>query len=50
MAAWAVALGAVAVLAGLWLSLRFDTPAGPSIVAAAAGIFALSLIPLRQAR
>ncbi len=50
MAAWAVALGAVAVLAGLWLSLRFDTPAGPSIVSAAAGIFALSLIPLRRAR
>lgn len=47
MAAWAVAVGAVAVVAGLWLSLLFDTPAGPSIVAAAAGLFGLSLIPRR---
>ncbi len=50
MAAWAVALGSAAVLAGLWLSLRFDTPAGPSIVAAAAGLFALSLIPMPHTR
>ncbi|WP_366557758.1 hypothetical protein [Albidovulum sp.] len=34
-------------MAGLWLSLLFDTPAGPSIVAAAAGLFGLSLIPFR---
>lgn len=47
MAAGAVAVGAVAVVAGLALSLALDTPAGPSIVAAAAVIFALSLIPLR---
>src|SRR5690606_39125130 len=47
MAAWAVVVGAVAVVAGLWLSLLFDTPAGPSIVAAAAGLFGLSLIPFR---
>lgn len=47
MAAWAVVVGAVAVVAGLWLSLLFDTPAGPSIVAAAAGLFGLSLIPVR---
>ncbi len=45
MAVWAVALGALAVLAGLGASLGFDTPAGPSIVAAAAAIFALSLVP-----
>jgi zinc transport system permease protein len=47
MAARAVVVGAVAVVAGLWLSLLFDTPAGPSIVAAAAGLFGLSLIPFR---
>lgn len=50
MAAWAVGLGIVAVLGGLWASLGFDTPAGPSIVAAAAAIFCLSLIPGRSAR
>jgi len=44
MAVGAVVLGAVSVVAGLWASLAFDTPAGPSIVAAAAGLFALSLI------
>jgi zinc transport system permease protein len=44
MAAGATACGATAVVAGLWLSLRFDTPAGPSIVAAAAMIFVLSLM------
>lgn len=43
MAFGAIAIGAAAALLGLWGSLRFDTPAGPSIVAAAAGCFALSL-------
>jgi zinc transport system permease protein len=38
-----VALGVVAVLLGLGLSLEADTPAGPSIVAAAAGGFAAAL-------
>ncbi len=47
MALFATAFGALSVLGGLWLSLRLDTPAGPSIVAAAAVIFALSLIPRR---
>ncbi len=42
MAAMAVVFGAAASLAGLGLSLWQDTPAGPSIVAAAAGIFAVS--------
>jgi zinc transport system permease protein len=32
MALVAAALGAVSALGGLWLSLRLDTPAGPSIV------------------
>jgi len=43
MAVLAVALGAAAVLAGLGLSMRFDTPAGPSIVSAAAAFFAGSV-------
>jgi zinc transport system permease protein len=42
MAVMAVAIGAVSSLAGLQLSLWQDTPAGPSIIAAAALIFALS--------
>ncbi len=47
MALWSAILGAVSVVAGLWASLAFDTPAGPSIVAASAALFALSLIPFR---
>jgi len=43
MAALAMAVGALAVLAGLAMSLRLDTPAGPSIVAAAAAGFAAAL-------
>ena len=43
MAGLAVVLGAVASLAGLALSLWQDTPAGPSIVTAAAGLFAVSV-------
>lgn len=42
MAGWAVCAGALAVLAGLYASLALDTPAGPSIVVAAALLFALS--------
>ena len=42
MAATAIVIGAVSALAGLSLSLWQDTPAGPSIIAAAALIFALS--------
>lgn len=43
MAVAAAAIGIVAVLAGLAGSLHLDTPGGPSIVVAAAGLFALSL-------
>lgn len=43
MAVLAVGLGIVAVLAGLGLSMRLDTPAGPSIVSAAAAFFAGSV-------
>ena len=42
MALCAMALGAIAVLAGLAASFHFDTPTGPSIVSAAAVLFALS--------
>ena len=49
MAALAVLAGAVAVLGGLYGSLAWDTPAGPSIVAAAAALFAVaSLWPNRR--
>ncbi|PZR01114.1 MAG: hypothetical protein DI533_09535 [Cereibacter sphaeroides] len=42
MAGLAIGIGAVASLLGLQLSLHADTPAGPSIIACAAVIFALS--------
>ncbi len=50
MAVFASALGAVAVVAGLFGSLEFDTPSGPSIVVAALGLFLLSLLPYVSAR
>lgn len=43
MALVAVLLGAVSAMGGLWASLVFDTPAGPSIVAVAALLYAGSL-------
>lgn len=43
MAVAAVAIGMAAVGLGLAGSLSFDTPAGPSIVAAATGVFVLSV-------
>lgn len=43
MAVLAVAVGCISAVAGLWGSFTFDTPAGPSIVTAAAILFALSL-------
>ena len=48
MALGASLIGATAVLVGLYASLRLDTPAGPSIVAASAIIFAaIALLPRR---
>ncbi|WGW03455.1 metal ABC transporter permease [Tropicibacter oceani] len=47
MALGAGAVGVAAALGGLWGAWEFDTPAGPSIVCAAAGIFALSLLARR---
>ncbi|MEO1752244.1 metal ABC transporter permease [Thiofaba sp. EF100] len=48
MALGAAGIGALAVALGLMASLHYDTPAGPSIVVAAAGVFlALRLMPAR---
>jgi zinc transport system permease protein len=46
MAVFAAALGAIAVVAGLFGSLEWDTPSGPSIVVAAAALFILVLLPV----
>jgi zinc transport system permease protein len=44
MAVLAALIGAVCVAAGIGASLAFDTPTGPSLVTAAAVLFALSLL------
>lgn len=46
MAVIAALAGAVAVIGGLFGSLQYDTPSGPSIVVAALVLFTLSLLPL----
>ena len=46
MAIGAALAGCAAVVLGLQGSLHLDTPSGPSIVVAAAALFALSLLPL----
>ncbi|WP_459456933.1 zinc ABC transporter permease subunit ZnuB [Rhizobium sp. No.120] len=46
MAIFASLLGATAVVGGLFGSLRYDTPSGPSIVVAALVLFIISLLPL----
>jgi len=48
MAGSATLIGVLAVLGGLWASLRLDTPAGPSIVAISAVFYALSLVFYRK--
>ncbi|MDG4553870.1 MAG: zinc ABC transporter permease subunit ZnuB [Candidatus Competibacter sp.] len=51
MALLASGLGCAAVGIGLWASLRWDTPAGPSVVMAAAFLFVLSsVVPDRSWR
>ncbi|MEQ9490577.1 MAG: metal ABC transporter permease [Alphaproteobacteria bacterium] len=45
MAVLASVIGAAAVIAGLFGSLEWDTPSGPSIVVAAVLIFTISLLP-----
>jgi zinc transport system permease protein len=44
MALGSVLMGILATLGGLWLSLNADTPAGPSIVGVAAGLFLVAVI------
>lgn len=44
MAVIAALFGALSAILGLRMSLIYDTPAGPSIVCVAAGVFVLSLI------
>jgi zinc transport system permease protein len=49
MALFAAIIGGVSVLGGLYASLNFNTPSGPSIVAVAIMLFALGLIlPLHR--
>lgn len=48
MAVMAALFGMVAVALGLMGSLEFDSPSGPSIVVAAAILFALTLLPKRR--
>lgn len=45
MAVLAALIGAASVIAGLYGSLQWDTPSGPSIVGAALALFLLSLSP-----
>jgi zinc transport system permease protein len=47
MAVLSSLIGVLAVVGGLYGSLKFDTPSGPSIVVAAQLLFVLSLIPIR---
>ena len=44
MAVIAAVLGVLAVSGGLWGSLSYDTPSGPSIVVAALVLFAISIV------
>ncbi len=41
--------GISSVLLGIWASFQWDTPTGPSVVVAAAGLFILSLISPKKA-
>ena len=50
MAVLASLLGCAAVGLGLWASLRWDTPAGPSVVVAATALFALGAVVPGRAR
>ncbi|WP_435166534.1 metal ABC transporter permease [Falsirhodobacter sp. 1013] len=50
MAVGATLIGAASALGGLWASYHFDTPAGPSIVTAAAAIFAVAVVVGRLRR
>ena len=47
MALYAALFGVAAVVGGLFASLEWDTPSGPSIVVTALAIFVAGLIPVR---
>lgn len=49
MAVISAIVGALAVVGGLFGSLQWDTPSGPSIVVAALALFLLTLVPVRLA-
>jgi zinc transport system permease protein len=49
MAVLASVIGALAVAGGLFGSLHYDTPSGPSIVVAALALFIVSLLPFGRA-
>lgn len=44
MVAWSTAFSAISGIGGLWMSFTLDTPAGPSIVVFAAGLFLLATL------
>ena len=46
MAILSAMIGIIAVFGGLFASLQWDTPAGPSIVAAASVFFVLTALPV----
>ena len=48
MAVFASVIGAFAVAGGLFGSLHYDTPSGPSIVVAALVLFLVSLVPMPE--
>lgn len=48
MAVIAALLGGLAVASGLWASVQFDTPSGPSVVVFAALLFAASVVLRRR--
>jgi zinc transport system permease protein len=48
MVFYASLAGVIAVFCGLFGSLEWDTPSGPSIVVAGLGLFLLSLLPVRK--
>jgi zinc transport system permease protein len=45
----AAVIGALAVGIGIWSSMTYDTPSGPSVVVAAATMFALTMLWPRRA-
>ena len=48
MVTYSIIGGLLSVLIGLFTSLEFNTPSGPSIVAAALFLFILSLLKIKQ--